>query len=486
MAGIGIVILSSSGCAIAPSSSDSAPIPSSAPQRLIDEDFTDGAFDDVGTGDAGQIWRTFGQGLPGFVGFKPPVGTRSFPLAFVRTPALGGHRWSGAQWLVQSDGAEPQDFCLNKQQDVAVVKFTAFSDIAGQRRMDYGVEVAFLEARSQLAGHPHYGHDLSFEVEQVFNTKNNADQVQLFANVENQAARTYGTIHAHHSGFFSDPSLLQSSYENLVIWRNQPGTGTTNIEQWGGHFQDDYLIPQAMNGLLDPDNPCAYFNIVQISLFRDGVAAQAQLRPGVEPAQAQIGLTHLQAGITSRSDFNLDYAVTIEDFFVLLRGWGQGRKTLLDGDANNDGRVDSQDVDLLRHQFHRGQPQAVTRYAYDRPQDDIQTDAQLRAVVNTSTGEVQLQSDRTLSLLAYQLRSNQAAFRPAAAQPLWDAGLATSTTTELSDGSLPGATGTDWFLGPVYDTNRQSRDLELIWQRDRGSPPRRGRVEFVSDSRSQP
>lgn len=120
------------------------------PKLLIDEDFTDGQFDDFGAGSHGENWQIFGDGSPGFAGFKPPNGDRDFPLSLARTPVLGGHPWSGAKWWIQENG-NLREFSINKRDEVAVLKFTAFSDISGQSRVYYGVEVAMLEDQITIA-----------------------------------------------------------------------------------------------------------------------------------------------------------------------------------------------------------------------------------------------------------------------------------------------------------------------------------------------
>ncbi len=382
-----------------------------APRLLIDEDFTDGEFDDFGAGSNGENWQIFGEGSPGFVEFKPPNGDRDFPLSLARTPLLGGHPWSGAKWWIQENG-ELREFAIDKRDEVAVLKFTAFSDLSGQSRVYYGVEVAMLEDRPGLDGYPHYGHDLSFEAEQVFNQKDDPYQVQLFANVENIETSTEGIRHADSPDFFSNPNLLDDYYQNIVIWRNLPGTGKTNIEQWGESLSDDYTVNSEMNSQYNPTPPEALFNNIQITLFRNHVPPDTLLRKGVSADSAQIGINHVHVGITHKSDFNIDYGINIDDFFALATGWGLGNKTMLDGDANNDGNVDAEDFNLLKDNFGLGTAIKMPRYKQDAFLDIREEDRRLQAIINMKTGEVKLVSTNgeAIALSGYQLISPGGAF----------------------------------------------------------------------------
>jgi hypothetical protein len=433
--------------------------PDTLPRLLVDTDFTQGSLD--------RRWQRFGNGEPSFVGLQAP-NRRDFPQALVRTLALGGHPWSGIAW-------SGEDIAIDKQADVVVLKFSAFADVASPRRVYYGVEVAMLEARPEFAGPPDYGHDLSFEAEQVFSTKLGPDQVQLFANVENQATATPGTRQAHSPTPFNQSALLDRTYQNLVIWRNQPGRGTTNIEQWGEFARADYTVASELNSRANPTSPLALFNRIQIALFRAPVQPGDQLRSGISAKTAQIGLTHVQVGITRRSDFNLDYAVTLDDFFTLTQHWGEQAATLLEGDASNDGQVDEADFQILKTQFGVGQPQIVTRYRAE-PDPHTILDSTLRVVVHLSTGEIEIVGLPGQRLLGYQLRSPSGGFTGLAPQRRWADGVRSHRSTELGEGGLIPVLPTG--LGPVYDRLKARRDLTFRWQARLGEPLREGPVLY--------
>jgi hypothetical protein len=490
-----------------------------SPKLLIDEDFTDGQFDDFGAGNNGENWQIFGDGSPGFVEFKPPNGDpvppflrgvrgdRDFPLSLARTPVLGGSPWSGAKWWIQENG-ELQEFAIDKQDEVAVLKFTAFSDLSGKSRMYYRVEVAMLEARPGLDGYPHYGHDLSFEAEEVFNQQDDPYQVQLFANVENMETFTEGTRHAHSPDFFSNPNLLDDSYQNIVIWRNLPGTVTTNIEQWGEYLSDDYTVNSEMNShQLNPTSPEALFNNIQITLFRNDVPPDTLLRKGVSADSAQIGITHVHVGITHKSDFNIDYGINIDDFFALATGWGLGNKTMLDGDANNDGNVDAADFQILKESFGLGTAIEVPRYQQDAFLDIREEDNRLEAIINMKTGEVKLVSTNgeAIALSGYQLISPGGAFlsperkkpgfyenygflpqiwvrNPVSAENLWNRGLATSSQFEVSDGDINAIVDTEFVLGEIYDRDRPLQDVTFIWQEQLGQVTNQGKITYLGNN----
>ena len=321
-----------------------------AAQVAVDEDFTDGAFDDYG----GAYWTMYGPGT----GFKAP-NARPFTQSLALTVKSGGSAWGdGAKWAqwtdLNGDGQwqepELQEFHVDKDEDVVFLYFTAFSDVARSSAVYYGVEVAMMELADdpEYQGDPHYGHDLSFEAEQVFSTKT-SDQVQLFGNVENDQNWVTAVRKAHYNGV-ADSAKLSTEYDNYVIWRNKPGTGTTNIEQWGHNMAGDYTVASEMNGEREPGAPDAIFDHIQITLFRGNadVATNSLIRDGVSADDAQIGILNVHVGVTHKTDFNVDYVVDAADLIVWNSFQGAGGKTLLTGDANNDANTDATDLGLWK------------------------------------------------------------------------------------------------------------------------------------------
>ncbi|PJF38011.1 MAG: hypothetical protein CUN55_19175, partial [Phototrophicales bacterium] len=129
-----------------------------------------------------------------------------------------------------------QQFGINKDDEVAVVRYQTFSDVAKDSREQFHVQVALLQTDPTLDEPPDYGHDLSFETESRFVSRSasHPDRLQLTANVENQELdRNDSQKQAQKKAYFDatmTPNDLNQEYTNLVIWRNQPSKGTTNIE----------------------------------------------------------------------------------------------------------------------------------------------------------------------------------------------------------------------------------------------------------------
>lgn len=329
------------------------------PQLLFDEDFTDSSFNGYGAVDGTRNnWSPFG----GSVRFRRP-NNRPFTLGFSRRPNDGGAAWEGLQWTRSLNGAAPRpgantnlyEYLVDKYEDVCVLRFESYGDIAANPPV-YGIEVAMLEEDNNLCGPPHFCHDLSFEAMQHFAHRSGNGALQLEANVENSPfVQNSGTQQIHwtvNNGFPND-SVFGESFRNEVIWRPRPGSGNTNVEQWGNNTRvvGDYNISAEMNNMKNPNERYAKFSLVQVALFRSGLPSgnRYTLRGGVTAADAQIGIKNCYVALTKRSDFNLDLKVDSldEDIFISQFGRVGPGTTIKTGDASNDGRVDINDANSL-------------------------------------------------------------------------------------------------------------------------------------------
>lgn len=363
-----------------------------APVLLIDEDFTDGAFDDYNAGETGNNWSIYGGGD---VDFKTPNLRTDFSRSLARCPFGGGHAWSGAQWKIIADTAgNYQEFFIHKQDDITILKFTAFSDYLHSNNYA-GVEVAMLEYRQVLCPHPDYCHDLSYESMQCFYAPpgNGGKPTQLETNVENTAnTNPTGVNYAHKNDWFNEEDLGKT-YENLVIWRNMPGTGKTNIEQWGTLNSADFNVDKEMNSMLDPNNIYSIFSYVQIALFRNDADFNL-LRTEATKENAQIGITHLEVGITKKCDFNIDYAIDPKDADTLVKYLGQTSTTIKSGDATNDKLTDIRDATSL-----------IAFWGNEK------TIGKASATYNSSTGELKISGE---NISSFYLENKAASFNGSA------------------------------------------------------------------------
>ncbi len=332
------------------------------PAVILDEDFTRGAF----SAETAEHWQISAhEGI----GFKTP-NDRDFSQALARTIADGSTPWAGATYAIWDDtngdggfnDGEMRTFRMNKRDDVCIVKFRAFSDVASSSSpWIYGVEVAMMEWRDDFCDDFHYCHDLQWEARQVFLNNNTSWQaLQLIPNVENIGENAadypdgdypYGVRYAHFesNGGKIQESDLDREYDNMVIWRPLPDRDAINFELWGECNADDYIIDTAMNSTHDPDNPDALFDHVQITFFRNYNESRTSIiRDGIPAAQAQIGICNLHLGITKRADFTVDYRVDQSDAAVLSENMGgTDSMTLLTGDATNDNATDIDDANAL-------------------------------------------------------------------------------------------------------------------------------------------
>ncbi len=324
---------------------------------IVDEDFTSGAL----AADTSDYWTINGSGIA----FRPP-NERNFDLALSNRIAEGGG--SFADNLVfnipDAETTHPsgkRQFGINKLDEVAVVRYQTFSDVAKNSREQFHVQVAMVQTDPELNPPPDFGHDLSFETESRFVSlsANHSDRVQLTANVENlEIDGSDPQKEAQKQAYFEATMTaadLDREYTNLVIWRDRPGTGTTNIEQWGNNRLGDYNVPSEMVNRLprNQDPNYSLFNEIEIFLQRGNTNVDL-LRNDVNLNDAQIGLTDLHVGITKKTDFNLDYRTDAADFirWNTYKNLG-GTPAMQTGDADNDGDIDNDDLAQL--QLYLGQ-----------------------------------------------------------------------------------------------------------------------------------
>jgi hypothetical protein len=315
-------------------------------QKLVEEDFTTGAFDGFGSGLNGSNWNFSGPGTA----FRAP-NNRPFALGLSNRIQAGGGGWAdGAQWR-SWNGTEQEYFKIHKYNDMVICRFTSFSDYAHKNNLA-GVEVAFLEERSSMCGDPHYCHDLSFEVMNCYYTSpgKGGSSNQMETNVENtDNPAPLGVQYAHKNGWYAKTDL-DVTQTGLVVWRNEPMFRKCNIEQWGNVNWADFYVDTPFVSLLDPTNEYAFFSVVQITFFR-GIAIEPTTqfikRDGILYDNLQIGIKDLHIGITKRADFNLDYVVNDADVDTLVKYSGSSSAHIRIGDADNNQVVDARDGNAL-------------------------------------------------------------------------------------------------------------------------------------------
>ncbi|MGK7943485.1 MAG: hypothetical protein AB4058_03360 [Microcystaceae cyanobacterium] len=304
---------------------------------ILNEDFRDGLFNSATASD----WTVRGPGTT----FRSP-NNRNFNFALSNQISEGGGSFADSA-IFQPTNTQ---FGISKTDEIAFVYFTSFSDIAANSRELYHVQVALMQFDDTLSGPPYFGHDLSFEVENRFVSLSPAhpSRIQLGANVENQENVEASQRNAHYNSQ-TTPSHLDQEYTSMVIWRNQPGKGKTNIEQWGDNLVGDYNVNSELNNAFPQNqNPdFSLFNGVQIYLQR-GTDNFDLIRSNVSPEEAQIGILDLKVGVTKITDFNLDFRNDARDI-IRWNTFSQTNvvPTLQTGDANNDGVIDRLDFDLL-------------------------------------------------------------------------------------------------------------------------------------------
>jgi len=317
------------------------------PQIVVEEDFTDSAFDGHNSGVNGQNWEFFGRSIE----FRKPNNRTTFPMAVSRNPFVSAGGWQGVKWGNKINPAlghidqNLKEYKIDKKDDVFITKFKGFSDFANKNERA-GIEVANMEWRTVLCPHPDYCHDLSFEAKQNFYSRPQ-DDLQLETNVENTTDRgPFGARRAHYNNLTTKADL-NKEYDNLVVWRNDMFKRKSNIEQWGALNYGDFWLDTHMVSKLDPSNRYAIISEVQVSLFA-GDTNFTLYRDGIDKHKAQIGILNVHSGITKRSDFTLDYRIDDNDVAVLKRYLGRtDSATIRRGDANNDTKITAEDCNAV-------------------------------------------------------------------------------------------------------------------------------------------
>ena len=401
-------------------------IVSGNPQIVVDEDFTDGAFDNLNAFNAQnqQQWFLYGGTVRWGVPFNRPGAP---PVAILRNPAAGGAAWEGVSWH-----SRPQvDYHVNKVDDISVARWAAFSDV-GRNAETYGIELAMLDENPDpiFVGNPHFGHDLSWEGLIAYSNSRAQGAMQLEGNLENNNNRSPNGVRranwTQNGGYPTDSAFAQI-YDNTMLWRNRLDTRKTNIEQWGHANYADYDVDTMMTSIMEPDSPYGKFNLIQVALFRGGLSTSNPFikRSTVPDDSLQIGITKVHVGITKRSDFNLDYAINQADADVLADNWGRtDTTTIKQGDATNDNKIDVNDALPLAAFWNRGVSTADTISA--------------RATYNATTGEVVLNL-RNISV--FKIVSSTGAILTTSTPNF--AGLS-PMATNLSDTMMGAFTTTPW------------------------------------------
>ena len=411
---------------------------------IVDEDFRNGSFNST----TADYWTINGKGT----GFRPP-NNRDFGFGLSNQIALGGGSFSNnfGYSIPDAESSHPsqlQQFGINKVDEVAVVRYQTFSDVAKNSREQYHVQVALLQTDPNLEGFPNFGHDLSLETESRFVSLNaaNSDRLQLTANADNIENVTSAQKNAYFDNTMTAGDL-DPEYTNLVIWRNEPGVGT-NIEQWSNNSLGDYDIAnELVNQFPQNQNPdYALFNEIRVFLQRGGTNVDL-IRDGVDINDAQIGINQLHVGITKRTDFNLDYRTDAADFIL----WNtyrnrDGIQTILTGDADNNSSIDLNDFELwqdnrgLIHDSNATQSQSVYTYDTETAISDYYLIPSAEGkepifVYNRLTGELLLDTQGE-SLTAWIVRGQLASSVESLGENWWTADV--GNTQQWVDLSLEG------------------------------------------------
>ncbi len=306
---------------------------------VVSEDFTTGNFNSV----TADRWTINGAGT----GFRTP-NNRDFSSALSNRIASGGGSFGDNFAFSIPDATTThlsglKQFGFAKDDEVAVVRYTTFSDIAKSSREQFHVQVALLQTDPNLAGFPNFGHDLSLETESRYVSFDgrNSNRLQLTANVEN----TENITPAQQNAYYSDTIAVEDldrEYSNLVIWRDIPGADGTNIEQWASNAIGDYNVAGELSNQFEPniDAENAWFNEVRVFLQRGGTNVDL-IRDNVSINDAQIGITDLHVGITKKTDFNIDYRTDARDFIIWYTYYNSTdvTPTMLTGDGDNNGAI---------------------------------------------------------------------------------------------------------------------------------------------------
>ncbi|MGC9451658.1 MAG: hypothetical protein ACP5I4_09440 [Oceanipulchritudo sp.] len=272
---------------------------------VIDEDWTDGAFDAPG-------WSI----VNAQVGFRA-TGRPEIPFALTR-PVDVSFVWNAATIDVPA-------FFVNDE-EVLIIRMTTFSDVAYNNQEYSKPEVACLH----LNEHAQFGHDHATETSRNYFTL--GDWQQLKPSVENDDAVAFSGI--HHAGGDNATNLSQND-TSLTIFR--PDGANTNSEAHGMRNQQQATHSRALQ----------HWNNILISLPRGHDPNKAPvLRTGVSLVDALVGMSHAHVGVTRRTDVNLDYATDAHDFIYWNSHNGTTGTLLWSGDIDNDGNTDGDDLAL--------------------------------------------------------------------------------------------------------------------------------------------
>ncbi len=334
------------------------------PLKIIEEDFTDGAFDEVNAGVAGENYL-HGNNLSDGIAFRAPNNRTGFTNALSRKISEGVKGpWGGAiQWWQYKDASDKSrrnaiKYFIDKYDDVVFVKYKAFSDIADGHET-YHAQITLMNYNEAFLGNPHYDHDISIEVDQYFQgTKTPIRQLAGNVNVIKPSGSVACINKNQYTGKngYATPSDLDQEYQNEVVWRAIPSSNKVNIEQWGAIKSCEYDLNTGLNNRLDNNSfdvssRYAVFNYIQFTFFcpcnGNAIPTPAVIRSGISTEDAQIGFLDANVYITKKSDFNLDLNIDQKDADVLNSNWGFSQGSIKTGDANNDTNIDIEDANPL-------------------------------------------------------------------------------------------------------------------------------------------
>jgi hypothetical protein len=276
---------------------------------VINEDWSDGAFDSPG-------WDMVSDPDIGFFSTgraDPPMGLARYLDYFI---------WPVAYFHTDHFGAGPED--------VLILKMSTFSDVAFNNAEYAKPEVAALHDNPDHQ----FGHDHAAEISRHYYTLSGANQVR--PSVDNTEV-SLSSI--HHAGG-STAATLENTDTTLGVFRTV--TGGTQIETYGEISKVEVTI----NKFLMEDN------FIQISIPRSYDASKAPVhRAGTNAGNSLVGMSYAHVGVTARTDTNLDYATDAYDFMYLNSYYGLSSTQLQSGDINNDGSSDADDLALLLADF---------------------------------------------------------------------------------------------------------------------------------------
>lgn len=373
---------------------------SQAPIVLINEDFTDGKFDDVGAGIRGANYAMGGSFSSG-TGFHKTNDRSEVTTALSRRihNASGG-AWGGVvQWGIYNNpnrrlNTDLKKFYIDKYQDVVVVKYGAFADVADGQEIVHA-QITLMNWNEDFAGHPHYWHDISIEADQYFQARGEPVR-QLAGNVNvvrNNNAPGISNTHYEGNNGYARENDLNDIYRNLVTWRYVPELDKTNVELWGHNNQADYFLDVGLHNRKDNESfkkkeRYAVVDHVQFTFFRP-VDETVIKRSFVDWEDVQVGFTYAIVGITKKSDFNLDFKIDERDAKILDENWEyQSSATIREGDANNDEQVNMDDVPALLAYWSDSTTYAEADFSLNEESELIASISNVNYLEIRNTGEV--------------------------------------------------------------------------------------------------